>query len=993
MADPSVCSFISKILCAHGGRMALAALLDEIKLSEAQLCEVLEAAGPNHFLVLETGDRVGVTRSVVATTLARVCRRKYCKGCENLHLCKLNLLGRCHYSQSERNLCKYSHDVLSEENFKVLEQHQISGLNQEELAVLLIQNDPFFMPEICKSYKGEGRGQICDKQPPCERLHICEHFTRGNCSYTNCLRSHNLMDRKVLAVMREHGLSGDVVQNIQDICNHKHSRKKHGPRAPPAHRRDAARRGRGHAAAYRGRSKSRDRFFQGGHELLPPVSDPTERCDTPSPDRISCGSPLDNGPVEDLTFKFEHLGSQDGPQPSLASSKAASLGGAGQVGGSQRFAENGNLEGLLYGNHGGALPASDFTSAPNWKGPTYWPNDPDTSGETGTASKSAGMHSSGPGTVEGRSGKQDVQHFQLFNNSFDGMATDTISTGSLSYRTLREREKWLHWNQESGAVHPHLNTLMPGDDGKHREKVFRAGEPGHSTPNGPSKVASETAGATGFGLPSAARVDKDVLRSTSQSLRTQLLSTLGETTSPTKVSSVPKVPPLSPSSSNGATACEAYGQNSAKISITSASKLARKTTDCVLNTLCDVRRDLDGHSSEEICLDHLNKRCQLIDCNKVHFHLPYRWQMSMKNTWVDLQPMENIEKAYCDTNFSAVVTIGTLQLNFQKMTCNHNPIRRISTPSSVRMPNNAFATKWVWYWRSRFNRWVQYGEQGSSQQISSIDSSYLESLFLCSPRSIVPFQAGSQNYELSFQGMIQTNIASKTQKDVLRRPIFVTPWAVQQRRAGPDHQPAQTQPETLPSAFLYQWKSSFTSSNVYELIEISSRDTEYARISEHFKATMKTVKIEKIRKIVNTELLTAFKRRKEKMKNSNEKILFCATSRAHIDSICANNFNRTMHETPDTRYGKGHYFMRDAISAHKSCHYDPQNTVMFAARVLVGNPIEGNPGYMTPPSLWDSCVDSRANPSVFVIFQKDQIYPEYVIEYTEADKDKACVIS
>lgn len=103
MADPEVCSFITKVLCAHGGRMTLDALLDEIALSEAQLCEVLKAAGPNRFVLLETGGRTGVTRSVVATTGARVCRRKFCpKGCENLHLCKLNLLGRCHYSQSER---------------------------------------------------------------------------------------------------------------------------------------------------------------------------------------------------------------------------------------------------------------------------------------------------------------------------------------------------------------------------------------------------------------------------------------------------------------------------------------------------------------------------------------------------------------------------------------------------------------------------------------------------------------------------------------------------------------------------------------------------------------------------------------------------------------------------------------------------------------------------------------------------------------------------
>lgn len=64
---------------------------------------------------------------------------------------------------------------------------------------------------------------------------------------------------------------------------------------------------------------------------------------------------------------------------------------------------------------------------------------------------------------------------------------------------------------------------------------------------------------------------------------------------------------------------------------------------------------------------------------------------------------------------------------------------------------------------------------------------------------------------------------------------------------------------------------------------------------------------------------------------------------------------------------------------------------MFVARVLVGNFIEGQMSFQRPPPRYDSCVDTRLNPSVFVIFQKDQIYPEYVIEYTETEKP--CVIS
>ena len=103
MTDPEVFCFITRILCAHGGRMTLEELLGEISLPEAQLYELLKAAGPDRFVLLETGDQAGITRSVVATTRARVCRRKYCqRPCDSLHLCKLNLLGRCHYAQSQR---------------------------------------------------------------------------------------------------------------------------------------------------------------------------------------------------------------------------------------------------------------------------------------------------------------------------------------------------------------------------------------------------------------------------------------------------------------------------------------------------------------------------------------------------------------------------------------------------------------------------------------------------------------------------------------------------------------------------------------------------------------------------------------------------------------------------------------------------------------------------------------------------------------------------
>ncbi|KAL2777758.1 zinc finger CCCH-type antiviral protein 1 isoform 2 [Daubentonia madagascariensis] len=694
MADPEVCCFITKILCAHGGRMALDELLQEIALPEAQLCDLLEQAGPDRFVVLETGSRAGVTRSVVATTRARVCRRKYCqRPCDNLHLCKLNLLGRCNYSQSERNLCKYSHEVLSAENFRILKMHELSGLNQEELAVLLLQSDPFFMPEICKSYKGEGRKQICGQQPLCDRLHICDHFTRGNCSYPNCLRSHNLMDRKVLAIMREHGLSADVVQNIQDICNSKHMRRNPpGSRAPSSHRR---------AGPYRARSKSRERFFQGSQEFLPSAAASAQRSSTPSPDPIDRRAPGDEVPVDGLTHKFTYLGTQDCSQPSSASSKAAGLGGTGEVGASQRFSENGSPKGLFYGNQGNTYLVSDSAPASNWKGPTSWLNDQGSrkesvfspiltaahsplgsaqTPEAVTTRKSTGILYSDLRDVEGKSGTQDIQHVPLFNNHAEGVATGVTSARYFNFKstTNSKRETSLPRNQDTGPTSRDLQTFGKITDGDDAVAFVN-----HSM--------SDVAGTT------SSRVNDP--------------------------------------------------------------------------------------GSKEICLDHLHKGCQLnSSCNKDHFHLPYRWQICIAGTCTDFQSMEEIEEAYCDPQ-NLIFSVGNHTINFQEMTCGFSSVRRMSTPASVMKPaDSVFTTKWIWYWKNEYGKWIQYGKAQDNQKCLNVDSSYLESLYQSCPRGIVPFQAGSRNYELSFQGMIQTNIASKTQKDVTRRPTFVSLRDVEQMR-------------------------------------------------------------------------------------------------------------------------------------------------------------------------------------------------------------------
>lgn len=93
----------------------------------------------------------------------------------------------------------------------------------------------------------------------------------------------------------------------------------------------------------------------------------------------------------------------------------------------------------------------------------------------------------------------------------------------------------------------------------------------------------------------------------------------------------------------------------------------------------------------------------------------------------------------------------------------------------------------------------------------------------------------------------------------------------------------------------------------------------------------------------------------------------------------------------------GSYFARDANYSDNYCKAKDDEKVMFVAQVLVGEYAVGNPIYTRPPAkltgvldTYDSCVDRTVNPSVFVIFEKHQAYPAYLIFYRE---EKKCILS
>lgn len=64
-----------------------------------------------------------------------------------------------------------------------------------------------------------------------------------------------------------------------------------------------------------------------------------------------------------------------------------------------------------------------------------------------------------------------------------------------------------------------------------------------------------------------------------------------------------------------------------------------------------------------------------------------------------------------------------------------------------------------------------------------------------------------------------------------------------------------------------------------------------------------------------------------------------------------------------------------------------ETKIIFLARVVIGKPVAGRshfqkPDHGSPENLHDSCVDDVSHPNIYVIFDPNQIYPEYVIQYS-----------
>ncbi|CDQ74854.1 unnamed protein product [Oncorhynchus mykiss] len=188
-------------------------------------------------------------------------------------------------------------------------------------------------------------------------------------------------------------------------------------------------------------------------------------------------------------------------------------------------------------------------------------------------------------------------------------------------------------------------------------------------------------------------------------------------------------------------------------------------------------------------------------------------------------------------------------------------------------------------------------------------------------------------------------------------------------------------------------------SNLPETSRVNEDSDEFQDVVKDFYDSIheyhNRIKIIKVEKLMNRLLYNQYRLKKASINQSAndpevERTLYHGTSETSVKEICVHGFNRSFCGKNATVYGQGVYFaLNSALSVQDQ--YSPPNAdghkFVFVTKVLTGDYTQGSHSMKTAPLKesseiplrYDSVADKMDNPSLFVIFNDTQAYPEYLI--------------
>ncbi|XP_069474534.1 protein mono-ADP-ribosyltransferase TIPARP [Ambystoma mexicanum] len=441
-----------------------------------------------------------------------------------------------------------------------------------------------------------------------------------------------------------------------------------------------------------------------------------------------------------------------------------------------------------------------------------------------------------------------------------------------------------------------------------------------------------------------------------------------------------------------------------------------QTEEASLLLLFELLNQLQYHIHQddgiEICVAFLEGTCfHGRDCPRHHTVLPYHWQIRRRinSVWqsVSDDSQEHLERLYCNPESNRIKLkyqghelLADLNVMTVYDSVEFDQIRRLATPSCTSTP---YHTVWKYFCRDHFG-WREYSEP----VVRLIEEAN------CRGLNEVRFVTWHNQYILNIKDGFQQNACFR--REIKRRPLFrssvmLTPH-LQTLGALPPLTPSAM--EVTPAQAIAP--TAVASPNVYPetwipmdpcqdflQVPVPKEDKSFRTVYNLFHKTIPETKfrILKILRVQNLFLWEKYKRKKEYMSRKmtglvrmqNERHLFHGTSQDAVDSICKHNFDPRVCGKHATMLGQGSYFARKATYSHNFSKRSPKGVhYMFLAKVLTGRYTVGNHTMRRPPplnpgiitsDLYDSCVDNFFEPQIFVIFNDDQTFPYFVIQYEE----------
>ncbi|KAM6961891.1 protein mono-ADP-ribosyltransferase PARP11-like [Tautogolabrus adspersus] len=290
---------------------------------------------------------------------------------------------------------------------------------------------------------------------------------------------------------------------------------------------------------------------------------------------------------------------------------------------------------------------------------------------------------------------------------------------------------------------------------------------------------------------------------------------------------------------------------------------------------------------------------------------------------------------------------------------------------------------WCWYYLADCGRWHRFEDDPDT----SFNSEDIEKYYLRNSKAILTISSFNSQSKFDFSLMVQTDLNTGRPRMIHR--------GCNMKRSCSCFITAQVRWEKVDPSCPYQ------------LIPLSELTPEYKTVAGYVKNEgLLDRSFVAIYRIQNLDLWEMYCRKKKQLmriqgvKEIEERSLFHGTEIKNVDTICKYNFDLRLVGQHGHAYGKGIYFAKYATYAdiYSQSSTDPlplcigrtlrgQHTkIIFLARVMIGKPIVGQTHFLKPDhgsleNTHDSCVDDINNPKIVVIFEPNQIYPEYLIQY------------